>query len=152
MVRQPDAKASAHDALGPARAGPGFFHAVAADFDGTLTMGGRPEAGTLAALDETRAAGRRVVIVTGRILAELLEVVPDAGEYADAIVAENGAVLARCDRRRLLAGPVPGELAASLDARGMAFRRGEVLLACHGRDAVARSIRGEATGRESQRP
>lgn len=118
-------------------AGPGFFHAIAVDFDGTLTMGGGPEPGMLAALDEARAAGRRVVIVTGRILAELLEVFPDVGEHADAVVAENGAVLARGGRRRLLAEPVPDELAAALAARGMAFRRGEALLACDGQDEAA---------------
>ena len=63
--------------------GPGYFRAVAVDFDGTLTMGGRPGAATLAALDEARAAGRRIVIVTGRILADLLAVFPDVDEHVE---------------------------------------------------------------------
>jgi hypothetical protein len=128
------AEAVASAGPGRALAGPGFFHAVAIDFDGTLTMGGRPEAETIAVLDEARAAGRRIIIVTGRILAELLEVFPDAGEHVDAIIAENGAVLAHGGRQRMLAAPVPGELAAALEARGVAVRRGQVLLACSGSD------------------
>ncbi len=137
MGSQPDAGADDGDVPGAELARPGFFRAVAVDFDGTLTTGGRPEPDTLAALDEARAAGRRVVIVTGRILEELLAVFPDAGEHADAVVAENGAVLDRGGRRRRLAEPVPDELAAALDARGVAFRRGEVLLACDGPDEAA---------------
>ena len=74
---------------------PGFFRAVAVDFDGTLTESGYPDPGVLAALDQVRAGGLRVVIVTGRILAELEAVFPDAGEHADLIIAENGGVLAR---------------------------------------------------------
>jgi hydroxymethylpyrimidine pyrophosphatase-like HAD family hydrolase len=113
-------------------AGPGFFHAVAIDFDGTLTLGGHPEPETLAALDEARAAGRLIILVTGRILAELLEVFPDVVEHTDAIVAENGAVLVRDGRQRALATPVPAELATALETRGVAVRRGQVLLACAG--------------------
>jgi hydroxymethylpyrimidine pyrophosphatase-like HAD family hydrolase len=137
MTTHLEAEVDASGVPGPALAGPGFFHAVAVDFDGTLTMGGRPEAETIAALDEARAAGRRIIIVTGRILAELLEVFPDAGEHVDLIIAENGAVLARGDRQRLLAAPVPAELATALDRRGVAVRRGQVLLACHGYDDAA---------------
>jgi hypothetical protein len=90
----------------------------------------------LAGLDEARAAGRRIVVVTGRILAELQAVFPGAGEHAELIVAENGAVLSHGDRRRrrFLAAPVPGALADALTAWGVACRRGEVLLACSGAD------------------
>lgn len=113
---------------------PGFFRAVAVDFDGTLTESGYPGPGVLAALDRARAGGLRVVIVTGRILAELEAVFPGAGEHADLIVAENGAVLACGGRRRRLAAPVPAGLAAALSRRGVACRRGAVLLACSGAD------------------
>lgn len=58
-------------------AGPGFFHAVAVEFDGTLTESGDPGADVLAALDEAGAAGHRVVVVSGRIVAELQTAVPD---------------------------------------------------------------------------
>jgi hydroxymethylpyrimidine pyrophosphatase-like HAD family hydrolase len=53
-----------------------FFHAVAVDDDGTLTTSGIPSPDVLAAIAETRADGRRVVLVTGRILAELRSVFP----------------------------------------------------------------------------
>jgi len=115
----------------------GFFHAVAVDFDGTLTDAGRVHPDALAALDEARVGGMHVVIVTGRIIAELQAAFPDAGQHADLIVAENGAVLLRGCRRRALAAPVPGELAAALARRGVACRRGEALLACSGRDEPA---------------
>jgi len=116
------------------QAGPGFFHAVAIDFDGTLTDAGLPQPGTLAALDEARASGMRLVIVTGRILNDLLDVFADAGLHVDLIVAENGAVLAQGGRHRELAEPVPAELATALAGRGVSCRRGQVLLACRGAD------------------
>lgn len=120
----------------PAAAGR-YYRAVAVDYDGTLTTSGRPSGDVLAAIAETRADGRRVVLVTGRILAELRSVFPGAAGHFDAIVAENGAVAARAGRTRLLAAPVPGELAAALAARGVGFRRGEVLLACDRADEPA---------------
>ncbi len=107
-----------------------YFHAVAVDYDGTLTSSERPAADVLAAIAEARADGRRVVLVTGRILAQLRSVFPEADEHFDAIVGENGAVAARAGRSRLLSAPVPVQLDAALAARGVAFRRGEVLLAC----------------------
>lgn len=133
-MTRPEAAADAGGASLPAPAGPGFFHAIAIDFDGTLTLSDRPEAETLGALDEARAAGRRVIIVTGRILAELHAAFPDVDEHTDAIIAENGAVLAHGGRQRRLAVPVPEDLAAALEARGVAVRRGQVLLACDGSD------------------
>jgi hydroxymethylpyrimidine pyrophosphatase-like HAD family hydrolase len=138
-----DAGAEVAWAAGEPDAGPGYFHAVAVDFDGTLTEAGRLGPGVLVALDEARASGRSVMIVTGRILAELQAVFPDAAEHADLIVAENGAVLAHRGRRRRLAAPVSGQLADALTARAVACRRGEVLLACSGADetAVAEEVR-----------
>ncbi len=44
---------------------PDYFRAVAMDFDGTLTSGGRPADDVLDAIAETRAAGRRAILVTG---------------------------------------------------------------------------------------
>lgn len=112
----------------------GYFRAVAVDFDGTLTEGGRPEPGVLDVLEEVRARGVGVVLVTGRILAELRETFADVDEHVDAVVGENGAVLVSPAGRRLLAPPVAEELAAALSARGVGCRRGEVLVACGGDD------------------
>jgi len=67
---------------------PDYFRAVAVDFDGTLTSGGRPTEDVLDAIARTRAAGRRMILVTGRILTELRAVFPDVDQWFDAIVAE----------------------------------------------------------------
>ena len=112
----------------------GYFRAVAVDFDGTLAEGGRPDPGVLEALGEVRARGLRVVLVTGRILAELRVTFPDIDEHVDAVVGENGAVVTGAAGMRLLALPVAEELTAALTARGVSCRRGEVLLACSGDD------------------
>jgi hydroxymethylpyrimidine pyrophosphatase-like HAD family hydrolase len=112
----------------------GYFRAVAVDFDGTLADGGRPDLAVLDALAEVRAQGLRVVLATGRILAELRETFPDVDAHVDAVVAENGAVVTGPAGPRLLAPPVAEELAAALAARGVSCRRGEVLVACSGDD------------------
>jgi len=121
-----------------ARQTPAYFRAVAVDFDGTLTAG--PVApGTLAALAEARARQIRVILVTGRIISDLRTVFPEVDDSIDAIVAENGAVLvARADIRRL-ADPVPAAVSTGLAARGVACRRGRVLVACAAADEPAAS-------------
>src|SRR4029077_2869118 len=58
---------------------------------------------TLAALDRLRQTGRKVVLVTGRLLRDLLAILPRPDLF-DRIVAENGAVLYRpagCEERML---------------------------------------------------
>lgn len=109
-----------------------YFRVVAVDFDGTLTEGGRPEPDVLEALAEVRRSGRRVVLVTGRVVDELCGVFPDFDDWFDAVVAENGAVLHLGGVSRGIVAPVPLELDAALVARGVPFRRGQVLLACDG--------------------
>jgi hydroxymethylpyrimidine pyrophosphatase-like HAD family hydrolase len=97
----------------------GYFRAVAVDFDGTLADGGRPDPRVLEALGEVRARGLRVVLATGRILAELRETFPDIDDHVDAVVGENGAVVTGSAGRRLLAPPVAARvgLVATLQAR-----------------------------------
>jgi hydroxymethylpyrimidine pyrophosphatase-like HAD family hydrolase len=109
-----------------------YFHAIAVDFDGTLTAHGAPAPDVLAAVAEVRARGTKVVLVTGRILAELREVFPDADACFDFIVAENGAVLCAAHVPRLLVPPVPFELDEALLRLGIPFRRGKVVLASNG--------------------
>jgi hypothetical protein len=112
----------------------GYFRAVAVDFDGTLADGGRTDPEVLKALAEVRARGLRVVLATGRILAELRETFPDVDDHVDVVVGENGAVVSGPAGTRLLAPPVTEELAVALAARGVACRRVEVLVACGGDD------------------
>jgi hypothetical protein len=70
-------------------------------------------------------------------------VFPDALDHVDAIVAENGAVLATPAGVRLLAVPVGRAVSAGLGVRGVAHRSGQVLVACAAADepAVSEVIR-----------
>jgi hydroxymethylpyrimidine pyrophosphatase-like HAD family hydrolase len=104
--------------------------AIALDYDGTLTETDRPATDALEAVRETRRRGQAVVLVTGRILAELRAVFPAVEGEFDAIVAENGAVLADADGIRDLARPVDPALAQALTHRDVPVRQGRVLLAC----------------------
>ena len=106
----------------------GYFRAVALDFDGTLADGQVAPA-TLAALTGARARAIRVILVTGRIMSELRAVFPEVDEHTNAVVAENGAVLVTHGGVRLLADPIGGAVSAALSGRGVAHRRGRVIVA-----------------------
>ncbi len=116
---------------------PQHFRALALDYDGTLTSTGRLDETILSALRILRQERVKLVLVTGRIPWELLELCPRAEELFDRIVWENGAVAWGARGARLLAPPVPGELEEALSRRGVALRRGQVILAGHARDAAA---------------
>jgi len=113
-----------------------YFRAVAVDFDGTLAEG-QVAPDTLAALAEARARGIQVILVTGRIMSELRAVFPDVEDHVDAVVAENGAVVASPAGARQLAAPLRQAVSAALAARGVAHRMGEVLIACAAADEPA---------------
>lgn len=68
------------------------YHALAADYDGTLAHHGKIDELTWAALRRLKESGRRLIMVTGRELDELLEICPHP-EVFDRIVAENGGVV-----------------------------------------------------------
>jgi len=96
------------------------YHALAADYDGTLAHHGLIEDHTWAALKKLRDSGRKLIMVTGRELDELLALLPHP-EMFDRIVAENGAVL-YCPQSKaikLLAPPPPIEFAEELARRGV---------------------------------
>lgn len=65
---------------------------MASDYDGTLASLGKVGEAVLAALERLRASGRRLVLVTGRELDDLLSTF-DQVELFDRVVAENGALL-----------------------------------------------------------
>ncbi len=109
---------------------PSAIQAIALDYDGTLTETDSLTAETLEAVRETRRRGQAVLLVTGRILSELRAVFPAVEKEFDAIVAENGAVLADADGIRDLATPVDPALARALTHRDIPVRQGRVLLAC----------------------
>ena len=96
------------------------YHALAADYDGTLAHHGRIDEPTWAALRRLRESGRKAIMVTGRELDELLALLP-APEVFDRIVAENGAVVyapATRDLRALAPAPPP-EFVEELHRRGV---------------------------------
>lgn len=68
------------------------YHALACDYDGTLARDGQVSEQTLAALDKLSATGRKLILVTGRELSELLATFPEI-EMFHQVVAENGALL-----------------------------------------------------------
>jgi len=120
-----------------------YFRVVAVDFDGTLAEGlVAPD--TLAALAEARNRGIRVILVTGRIMNELRAVFPDVEDHVDAVVTENGAVVATPVGVRVLTAPVGRAVSEALSARGVAHRDGQVLVACSAADeqAALEVIRG----------
>jgi HAD superfamily hydrolase (TIGR01484 family) len=85
------------------------YSALATDYDGTLAQDGRVASLTIQALERLRKSGRRLILVTGRELPELLSVFPRA-ELFDRVVAENGGLLydpATQSMRTLAEAPAP---------------------------------------------
>jgi hypothetical protein len=70
------------------------YHVLATDYDGTLAHTGAVDQRTLDAMQSFLATGRRLVLVTGRELPELLTVFPQI-ELFELVVAENGGLLYR---------------------------------------------------------
>lgn len=86
------------------------YYALATDYDGTLAKDGRVDENTLDALKKFHASGRKLILVTGRELDELMEVFPQYDIF-DLIVAENGALLFKpASREEKTLGRVPPEI------------------------------------------
>jgi hydroxymethylpyrimidine pyrophosphatase-like HAD family hydrolase len=96
------------------------FHVLAVDYDGTLARGGFVDDATVDALVRLRQSGRRVVLVTGRLLAPLLDAFPQVG-LCDLVVAENGVLLYDPDAQAELplADALPREFLEKLAERGV---------------------------------
>src|SRR5262245_23565203 len=107
------------------------FAAIASDYDGTLATEGRIEPATLERIKQLVGSGRKLILVTGRILEELLPLFPEAS-LCSRIVAENGAVLYRpeTNERRLLGGAPPDALIQALRLKGITpLQVGESIIA-----------------------
>ncbi len=96
------------------------YLALATDYDGTLASHGRVNEETLAALDRLRESGRKLILVTGRHLDDLLNVFPQIN-LCDWVVVENGALLYQpaTHEEKLLAEPPPEEFIKALQERGV---------------------------------
>jgi len=96
------------------------YLALCTDYDGTIAQHGLVDAPTLAALEELRASGRKLILVTGREIADLLKVF-DRLDLFELVVAENGATLYRpaTKEERPLVDPPSEKFVEELKRRGV---------------------------------
>ncbi|HEX5281296.1 MAG TPA: HAD-IIB family hydrolase, partial [Micropepsaceae bacterium] len=96
-----------------------YVIALATDYDGTLAEDGVVSPTTIEALQRFKDTGRRLIMVTGRELPELISVFPKLDLF-DFVVAENGALLydPAAQTETPLAGAASPELFEALKARG----------------------------------
>src|SRR5919204_6911451 len=98
-----------------------IVHVLACDYDGTIADEGRLTPETAAVLARVRESGRKLFLVTGRMLDELKTVCPDVDHIFDVVVAENGGLLYIPERRevRRLGDAPELALIESLQRRGV---------------------------------
>ena len=106
------------------------YQVLATDYDGTLAHHGVVSPETLDAVARVRAAGKKLVLVTGRELEELKQVFPEIG-VCDLVVAENGALLywPSTGQMKLLGEPAPPAFVEKLRDRGVPVAVGRVIVA-----------------------
>ena len=108
------------------------YTVLACDYDGTLATAGVVDRGTEEALERWLAAGRRLVLVTGRQLPDVMSIFPPAATRFDWIVAENGPVLLQpaTGYKQLLAPPPPRAFVDLLEKQGVTpLNVGDVVVA-----------------------
>ncbi|HEY8536057.1 MAG TPA: HAD hydrolase family protein [Vicinamibacterales bacterium] len=120
------------------------FTVLALDYDGTVARDGVLDPDVRRAIAEVRERGLTVAFVTGRILDDLRRVAGDLS-FVDAVIAENGAVVAfpTTGYSRVLGTPVPRRFVDDLHRRGVPIVTGQCVVeadACHAH-AVLDSIR-----------
>lgn len=106
------------------------YLALATDYDGTIAHDSVVDDDTIDALRRLRESDRRILLVTGRELDELLGVFPHMDLF-DRVVAENGALLfnPHTGGRRFLSEPPPPALVEDLRRRGVPLQVGGTILA-----------------------
>lgn len=106
------------------------YLALATDFDDTLADNGRIPPLALEALERLRATGRKLLMVTGRELRELLPLL-EKPKLFDRIVAENGAVLYRPETGEtvILGTPPTHDFLKALRKCGFPMSEGKVIVA-----------------------
>ncbi|HEX6211947.1 MAG TPA: HAD family hydrolase [Methylomirabilota bacterium] len=126
------------------------IHVFATDYDGTIAEGNRVSDVTARALARVRATGRKLLLVTGRMLPDLQEVCPDVDRMFDAVVAENGALIYFPDERevRTLGDSPEPALVEALERRGVPFSLGSAILATDAPFAEAALAAIQETGVE----
>jgi hydroxymethylpyrimidine pyrophosphatase-like HAD family hydrolase len=106
------------------------YLALACDYDGTLANAGTVSETTIAALESFLVSGRKLILVTGRQLDDLLAVFPRCDLF-EWIVAENGCLLYRpaTQEQLFLYAAPPSEFIEALRARGVPVSVGKVIVA-----------------------
>jgi hydroxymethylpyrimidine pyrophosphatase-like HAD family hydrolase len=106
------------------------YHALATDYDGTLAVEGTVMPELIETLARFKNSGRKLVLVTGRILTELFTVFPDVPVF-DRVVAENGGTLYNpiTGVEEILAKAPPPELMTALEEQNVPITIGRVLIA-----------------------
>jgi hydroxymethylpyrimidine pyrophosphatase-like HAD family hydrolase len=97
-----------------------YVLALATDYDGTIAQHGLVDEATIDSLTRFKQTGRRLVLVTGRALPDLLRVFPSIGLF-DRVVVENGALLydPKEDAERVLSPAPPDIFVERLRQRGV---------------------------------
>src|SRR5581483_8867428 len=96
------------------------YFTLACDYDGTLARDGRVNEQTLSALERLRSSGRKLILVTGRELDDLMRVFARLDLF-ERVVAENGALLYRPATReeKPLGERPPAGFVSALRGRGV---------------------------------
>lgn len=97
------------------------YRVLACDYDSTLASHGVTTDAAVSSLRDVAASGRRLVLVTGRVLEEINDVFNELDLF-DRVVAENGGLLydPATGGHRLLGPPAPAELVSELRDSGVA--------------------------------
>jgi len=106
------------------------YTAIALDYDGTIAHDGVVPPHVLDGLARLKATGRKLVLVTGRELDELLEIFPGITLF-DRVVAENGALLYRPEtgETKDLNEPPPEAFIERLRREGVPLSVGNTIVA-----------------------
>src|SRR6059058_2502931 len=96
------------------------YLALACDYDGTLARDGVVSPQTIDALEHVRASGRKLILITGRLLEDLQMAFPQLDLFAY-VVAENGALLYNPadSTEKLLGEAPPRQFLQALQERGV---------------------------------
>jgi hypothetical protein len=133
-----EAGQEAHSAARPRTEQPGLIklNALALDYDGTITVNDSLDLTVRDALTAVRRRGVYVILVTGRRLGELNRIIGHLDLF-DAVVAENGAVIAypAVGRSVLIGQPPPPILLQELSRRGIRAESGECVVEASASDA-----------------
>ena len=96
------------------------YLALACDYDGTLARDGVVSTQTVDALEHVRASGRKLILITGRLLEDLQMAFPRLDLFTY-VVAENGALLYNPadSTEKLLGEAPPRQFIQALQERGV---------------------------------